>query len=90
MTTRFEAELLLFTTAEGGRHTPIFAGYRPTVAFQTVTTTATVAFPEGTEMMMPGQSGPVVVTLVQDVAVQAGDRFAVAEGERVVGAGTVA
>ncbi len=74
---------------EGGRHTPFFSGYRPQFYFRTTDVTGSVTLPEGTEMVMPGDNVTIDVVLVQPIAMEAELRFAIREGGRTVGAGTV-
>jgi elongation factor Tu len=89
--TRFEASVYVLTKAEGGRHTPIFAGYRPQFFFRTADVTGTVTLPPGVEMCLPGDVAAVTVELPADspAALDEGLRFAVREGGRTVGSGTV-
>ena len=79
----------MLTKEEGGRHTPFFTNYRPQFYFRTTDVTGTVQLPEGTEMVMPGDNVPLVVELITPVAMDKGLRFAIREGGRTVGAGTV-
>jgi elongation factor Tu len=74
---------------EGGRHTPFFNGYRPQFYFRTTDVTGVVKMPEGTEMVMPGDNVNLEVELITPVAMDLGLRFAIREGGRTVGAGTV-
>jgi elongation factor Tu len=74
---------------EGGRHTPFFNGYRPQFYFRTTDVTGVATLPEGTEMVMPGDNVQMVVELISDVAMEKGLRFAIREGGRTIGAGTV-
>jgi elongation factor Tu len=74
---------------EGGRHTPFFTGYRPQFYFRTTDVTGTVKLPEGVEMVMPGDNVNLEVELISPVAMEKGLRFAIREGGRTVGAGTV-
>ena len=74
---------------EGGRHTPFFTGYRPQFYFRTTDVTGVVTLPEGTEMVMPGDNVNLAVELITPVAMDKGLRFAIREGGRTVGAGTV-
>jgi elongation factor Tu len=75
---------------EGGRHTPFFKGYRPQFYFRTTDVTGDVTLPEGVEMVMPGDNTSVEVALIQPIAMEEKMRFAIREGGRTVGAGTVA
>jgi elongation factor Tu len=88
--TRFEAQTYVLTKEEGGRHTPFFNGYRPQFYFRTTDVTGVVTLPEGTEMVMPGDSVTAVGELITPVAMEQGLRFAIREGGRTVGAGVVA
>jgi elongation factor Tu len=74
---------------EGGRHTPFFKGYRPQFYFRTTDVTGVCELPEGVEMVMPGDNVTIGVELITPVAMDAGLRFAIREGGRTVGAGTV-
>jgi elongation factor Tu len=74
---------------EGGRHTPFFSGYRPQFYFRTTDVTGVVKLPEGVQMVMPGDNVSLEVELITPVAMEKGLRFAIREGGRTVGAGTV-
>ena len=87
--TKFKAEAYVLTKEEGGRHTPFFKGYRPQFYFRTTDVTGVAQLPEGTEMVMPGDNVGLVVELITPVAMEKGLRFAIREGGRTVGAGTV-
>jgi len=87
--TEFKAEVLLLKKEEGGRHTPIFSGYRPQVFIRTTDVTGDMTLPEGTEMVMPGDNVNVVIKLIKPVAMQPGQRFAIREGGLTVGAGAI-
>ena len=87
--TKYEAEVYVLKKEEGGRHTPFFNGYRPQFYFRTTDVTGSVAFPEGIEMVMPGDNTRMVVELLTPIAMDEGLRFAVREGGRTVGAGVV-
>lgn len=87
--TEFKAEVLLLKKEEGGRHTPIFSGYRPQVFIRTTDVTGDITLPEGMEMVMPGDNATVTVKLIKAVAMQAGQRFAIREGGLTVGAGAI-
>jgi len=87
--TKFKGEVYVLTKEEGGRHTPFFTGYRPQFYFRTTDVTGTAALPEGTEMVMPGDNVTLLVTLLTPIAMDKGLRFAIREGGRTVGAGTV-
>jgi len=87
--TEFEAEVLLLKKEEGGRHTPIFSGYRPQVFIRTTDVTGDITLVAGTEMIMPGDNANVTIKLIKPVAMQAGQRFAIREGGLTVGAGAI-
>jgi len=87
--TEFKAEVLLLKKEEGGRHTPIFSGYRPQVFIGTTDVTGDVTLTEGTEMIMPGDNTTVTIKLIKPVAMQTGQRFAIREGGLTVGAGAI-
>ena len=87
--TKFSAEVYILTKEEGGRHTPFFKGYRPQFYFRTTDVTGSVELPEGIEMVMPGDSVTFKVELITPIAMDAGLRFAIREGGRTVGAGTI-
>ena len=87
--TNFEAQVYVLTKDEGGRHKPFFSNYRPQFYFRTTDVTGTIALPEGTEMCMPGDNTEMVVDLIAPIAMDEGLRFAIREGGRTVGAGTV-
>ena len=88
--TKFTAEAYILTKEEGGRHTPFFTNFRPQFYFRTTDVTGTVALPDGTEMVMPGDNISMTVELIQPIAMDQGLRFAIREGGRTVGAGVVA
>ncbi len=88
--TKFKAEAYILTKDEGGRHTPFFTNYRPQFYFRTTDVTGIVSLPEGTEMVMPGDSVTMDVELIVPIAMDEGLRFAIREGGRTVGAGVVA
>jgi elongation factor Tu len=87
--TEFEGEIYVLTKEEGGRHKPFFNGYRPQFYFRTTDVTGTVHLPEGTEMVMPGDNIRIKATLIAPVAMEEGMRFALREGGRTIGAGTI-
>jgi elongation factor Tu len=87
---KFKAEVYILTKEEGGRHKPFFTNYRPQFYFRTTDVTGTIALPEGTEMVMPGDNVSIVVELITPVAMDKELRFAIREGGRTVGAGVVA
>jgi elongation factor Tu len=86
---RFKGEVYVLSKEEGGRHTPFFKGYRPQFYFRTTDVTGVAQMPEGVEMVMPGDSVSLEVELITPVAMNKGLRFAIREGGRTVGAGTV-
>ncbi|MEU1899842.1 elongation factor Tu [Nocardiopsis dassonvillei] len=87
--TEFEAQVVILSKDEGGRHTPFFNNYRPQFYFRTTDVTGVVTLPEGTEMVMPGDNTEMTVQLIQPVAMEDGLKFAIREGGRTVGAGRV-
>jgi elongation factor Tu len=87
--TKFRAEVYVLTKEEGGRHTPFFKGYRPQFYFRTTDVTGVAELPAGTEMVMPGDNVQLTVELITPVAMEKGLRFAIREGGRTVGAGTI-
>jgi len=87
--TVFEGEVYILTKDEGGRHTPFFQGYRPQFYFRTTDVTGVAELPEGTEMVMPGDNIKLKVTLIGEIAMEEGLRFAIREGGRTVGSGVV-
>jgi len=88
--TKFTAEAYILTKDEGGRHTPFFSNYRPQFYFRTTDVTGSVALPEGTEMVMPGDNISFEAELIAPIAMEEGLRFAIREGGRTVGSGVVA
>jgi len=86
---RFKAEIYALKKEEGGRHTPFFTGYRPQFYFRTTDVTGTAKLPGGVEMVMPGDNVNLEIDLISDVAMEKGLRFAIREGGRTVGAGSV-
>jgi len=88
--TKFKCEVYVLSKDEGGRHTPFFKGYRPQFYFRTTDVTGDIAMPEGVEMVMPGDNVSMDVTLIAPIAMEKSMRFAIREGGRTVGAGTVA
>jgi elongation factor Tu len=87
--TKFKGEVYVLSKDEGGRHTPFFNGYRPQFYFRTTDVTGSSTLPEGTEMVMPGDNVNLTVELIAPIAMEKGVRFAIREGGRTVGAGTV-
>ena len=88
--TKFESEIYVLSKDEGGRHTPVFKGYRPQFYFRTTDVTGACELPEGTEMVMPGDNVQMTIELIHPIAMEDGLRFAIREGGRTVGAGVVA
>jgi elongation factor Tu len=87
--TEFEAEVYVLTKEEGGRHTPFFTGYKPQFYFRTTDVTGDVTLPQGTEMVMPGDTVNVKIKLIMPVAMEAKQKFAIREGGHTVGAGAI-
>jgi elongation factor Tu len=87
--TNFKGEVYVLTKEEGGRHTPFFNGYRPQFYFRTTDVTGVGTLPEGTEMVMPGDNVNLSIELIAPIALEKGVRFAIREGGRTIGAGTV-
>ncbi|MFA6602163.1 MAG: elongation factor Tu [Candidatus Shapirobacteria bacterium] len=87
--TKFKAQIYLLKKEEGGRHTPVFSGYRPQVFIRTTDVTGDIVLSQGVEMVMPGDNADVTVTLIKPVAMEKGFRFALREGGLTVGAGTI-
>jgi len=87
--TKFKAEVYILSKDEGGRHTPFFNGYRPQFYIRTTDVTGTLHLPEGVEMVMPGDNTAISGELMVPVAIEKGSRFAIREGGRTVGAGTI-
>src|SRR4051795_11890598 len=87
--TKFKAEAYVLTKEEGGRHTPFFTGYRPQFYFRTTDVTGVAHLPAGVEMVMPGDNIQMEIELIAPIAMEKGLRFAIREGGRTVGAGTV-
>ena len=87
--TNFSGEVYVLSKDEGGRHTPFFKGYKPQFFFETTDVTGTVELPEGIEMVMPGDNVNMTVELIAPIAMEEGQRFAIREGGRTVGAGVV-
>ena len=88
--TTFKAEVYILSKDEGGRHTAFFKGYRPQFYFRTTDVTGDITLPEGVEMVMPGDNTSMDVKLIVPIAMEEKMRFAIREGGRTVGAGTVA
>ena len=87
--TIFKGTVYVLTKEEGGRHTPFFNGYRPQFYFRTTDVTGVGTLPEGTEMVMPGDNVNLSIELIAPIAMEKGVRFAIREGGRTIGAGTV-
>jgi len=87
--TEFESEVYILTKEEGGRHTPFFTGYKPQLYFRTTDVTGEITLPEGTEMVMPGDTVNLKVKLLAPIAMEEKQRFAIREGGKTVGAGVV-
>jgi elongation factor Tu len=87
--TEFEAEVYILTKDEGGRHTPFFSKYKPQFYIRTTDVTGEVTLPDGTEMVMPGDTVKFIVKLIVPVALEERQRFAIREGGKTVGAGVV-
>ncbi len=87
--TKFKGPVYVLKKEEGGRHKPFFTGYRPQIYIRTTDVTGTVKLPEGVEMVMPGDNVEIEVELIAPVALEKGMRFAIREGGRTIGAGTV-
>jgi elongation factor Tu len=87
--TDFKAEVYVLSKEEGGRHTPFFTNYRPQFYFRTTDVTGTVTLPTGVEMVMPGDNVSVQIKVIAPVAMEKGQRFAIREGGRTIGAGRV-
>jgi elongation factor Tu len=87
--TRFDGEMYVLTKEEGGRHTPFPNGYEPQFYFRTTDVTGSVRLPSGVEVVMPGDKLRVSVALQKPIAMEIGQRFAIREGNKTVGAGQV-
>jgi elongation factor Tu len=87
--THFKGEVYILSKEEGGRHTPFFNGYRPQFYIRTTDVTGVLKLPEGVEMVMPGDNTTITGELITPVAIEKGSRFAIREGGRTVGAGTI-
>jgi elongation factor Tu len=86
---KFKGAIYVLSKDEGGRHKPFFSGYRPQFYFRTTDVTGTVTLPEGTEMVMPGDNVEITAELIAPIAMEEGMRFAIREGGRTIGAGTI-
>jgi len=87
--TNFKGSVYVLSKEEGGRHTPFFNGYRPQFYIRTTDVTGTLKLPEGVEMVMPGDNTEIIGELLTPVALEMGARFAIREGGRTVGSGTI-
>ncbi len=87
--TKFDAEVYVLSKEEGGRHMPFVSGYRPQFFFRTTDVTGTLNLPTGVEMVMPGDNITMTIELIANVAMEQGSKFAIREGGRTVGAGTI-
>src|SRR6184192_3411739 len=87
--TKFTAQVYVLTKEEGGRHTPFYNGYRPQFYLRTTDVTGAIGLPEGAEMIMPGDNVEMSVELITPIALEIGQRFAIREGGRTVGAGAI-
>src|SRR5467141_2731697 len=87
--TKFNAQVYVLTKEEGGRHTPFYNGYRPQFYLRTTDVTGAIGLPEGAEMFMPGDNVEMSVELITPIALEVGQRFAIREGGRTVGAGAI-
>ena len=87
--TKAKAELYVLSKDEGGRHTPFFNGYRPQFFFGTADITGVCNLPDGVEMVMPGDNLSIEINLQKDTAMEVGQRFAIREGGRTIGAGRI-
>jgi len=87
--TKFKAEVYVLSKEEGGRHTPFVTGYRPQFFFRTTDVTGSVNLPEGSEMVMPGDNANLTIELITPIAMEKGLKFAIREGGRTIGAGSI-
>jgi elongation factor Tu len=87
--TKFKAQVYVLTKEEGGRHTPFYNGYRPQFYLRTTDVTGAIGLPDGAEMIMPGDHVEMSVDLITPIALEVGQRFAIREGGRTVGAGSI-
>jgi elongation factor Tu len=87
--TDFSAQVYVLTKEEGGRHTPFYNGYRPQFYLRTTDVTGAITLPAGAEMVMPGDNVEMQVSLITPIALETGQRFAIREGGRTVGAGAI-
>ena len=87
--TQFEGKVYILDKNEGGRHNPFYTNYRPQFYIRTTDVTGVISLPEGTDMVMPGDTTEMTVELIQPIALEEGQGFAIREGGRTVGSGTV-
>ena len=87
--TKFKGQVYVLSKDEGGRHTPFFANYRPQFYFRTTDITGVIELPEGTEMVMPGDTVELTVELIHPIAIEQGTKFSIREGGRTVGSGNI-
>ncbi len=87
--TKFKGQVYVLSKDEGGRHTPFFANYRPQFYFRTTDITGVIELPEGTEMVMPGDTVELTVELMHPIAIEQGTKFSIREGGRTVGSGNI-
>ena len=87
--TKFKGQVYVLSKDEGGRHTPFFANYRPQFYFRTTDITGVIELPEGTEMVMPGDTVELTVELILPIAIEQGTKFSIREGGRTVGSGNI-
>lgn len=87
---KFKGPIYVLKKEEGGRHKPFFTGYRPQIYIRTTDVTGTIELPAGVEMVMPGDNVEIIVTLIAPVAIEKGQLFAIREGGRTIGSGTIA
>jgi elongation factor Tu len=86
---KMKAEVYVLKKEEGGRHTAFVSNYKPQFFFRTADITGSITLPEGTELVMPGDNANIEISLITHVAMEKGQRFAIREGSRTVGAGTI-
>ena len=87
--TKFKGQVYVLSKDEGGRHTPFFGNYRPQFYFRTTDITGVIELPEGTEMVMPGDTVELTVELIHPIAIEKGTKFSIREGGRTVGSGNI-
>lgn len=86
---KFKGEVYILSKVEGGRHTPLFGGYKPQFFFRTTNVTGEVHLPDGIEMVMPGDNAAIAISLDKPVALDIGSHFAIREGGKTVGSGVI-